>query len=351
MIVSFPACVKGRTASRLAALLGCLLLAGCSSATTEPVRRQQFLLGTICTVSVYQRVPERLFTDFFAAVEAVEKEMSATLAGSEVSRINEAAGKEAVAVSEETFGVIERGLEFTKRSGGAFDVTVGPLVRLWGIGTEAARVPEPDEIRGALGLLGASDVLLDRAARTVFLARSGMRLDLGAIAKGYAADKAAGLLRARGVRKALLDFGGNIVVVGSHPSRPAWRIGVQEPDSARGEYLGILQVTDTSVVTSGAYERFFEKDGVRYHHILDTATGRPVANGVVSTTVVCSSSTAADALSTSLFAMGPERGLALARTVAGVEAMVITQDRTIHLTAGLRPVFTITDSRYTLAED
>lgn len=351
MIVRFTASVKRRAAVGLAALLSAAMSTACTSAPTEPVRRQQFLLGTICTVSVYQKVPERLFTDFFAVVQGVESRMSATLAESEVSRVNEAAGREAVVVSAETFAVIERGLEFTVRSGGAFDITVGPLVKLWGIGTDHARIPEPDEIRAALAMLGASDVVLDRAAGSVFLRRGGMRLDLGAIAKGYAADKAAELLRSRGVRRALLDFGGNIVVVGDHPERPAWRIGVQDPQSARGEYLGILQVTDTSVVTSGAYERFFEQDGLRYHHILDTSTGRPAANGVLSSTVVCASSTTADALSTSLFALGPERGLALARSVPGVEAMVITEDKKIHLTAGLRAIFSITDPSFVIVDD
>ena len=338
--------------SALAALASAVLcVCGCSSATREPVRRQQFLLGTICTVSVYERVAEKAFTDVFAVVDSIEKRMSTMLPESELSRVNGKAGIEPVSVSAGTFDVIRRGLEFSARSGGAFDITVGPLVALWGIGTDAARLPREGEIREALALLGAGDVVLNEASRTVFLRRSGMRLDLGAIAKGYAADQAAALLRSRGVKHALLDFGGNVVVVGSHPSRPAWRIGVQDPEKPRGSYLGILEVADTSVVTSGPYERSFVQDGVRYHHILDTGSGYPVANGVLSTTVVCASSTTADALSTSLFALGPVRGLGLARATPGVEAMVITEDRKIHVTPGLRGILTVTDSSYVLAGD
>lgn len=349
MIVRFHVSVKSLVLAALASALLCVC--GCTSAAREPVRRQQFLLGTVCTVSVYERVAEQVFTDVFAVVDAIEKKMSATRPESDISRVNGKAGVEAVAVSAETFGVIRSGLELSSRSGGAFDISVGPLVALWGIGTESARVPADGEIREALRLLGATDVVLDEASLTVFLRRKGMRLDLGAIAKGYAADQAAEALRSRGVRRALLDFGGNIVVIGSHPSRPAWRIGVQDPEKPRGGYLGILEVTDASVVTSGAYERYFDEDGVRYHHILDTSSGYPVANGVVSTTVVCASSTTADALSTALFSLGPVRGLSLARETAGVEAMVITEDRKLHVTPGLRRILTILDSSYVLAED
>jgi FAD:protein FMN transferase len=340
-----------RTRRLLGAALVCLTVAGCSSPATDPIRREQYLLGTVCSLSVYQSVKDEVLVDAFAALTAIEARLSVVVEDSEVSRVNRAAGVAPVAVSAETRGLVAVGLDFAARSGGALDVSVGPLVRLWGIGTDHARVPAQEEIDRARALIGYRDVVVDDAAGTVYLRRAGMSLDLGAIGKGYAADRVAELLRSRGVKHALIDLGGNIYVVGKHPTRSTWRVGVQNPDAARGVYLGVLAVNDTSVVTSGMYERYFVQDGVRYHHILDPATGRPVSNGVVSTTIVCASSTTADALSTSLFVMGAERGLALARSVPGVEAMVITEDRKIHATPGLRSMLTITDEAYSLAQE
>lgn len=320
-------------------------LPGCRA---EPVRAQAELLGTVCVITVYDSVPDQVLQGALDVVRDVHRKMSRQEPDSEVTRINQAAGLASVPVSEETFEVVRKGLEYGKLTGGAFDVTVGPLVSLWGIGTPEARVPSAEEIRAALDLVDYREVVLDPDVWSVYLRRKGMALDLGGIAKGYAADRAAAYLLEHGVHRAILDFGGNIYTLGTPRDRAVWRIGIQDPHGTRGTPMGIVEVGSTSVVTSGAYERYFESGGVRYHHILDTTTGYP-ARGVLSTTVVCRSSTDADALSTSLFVLGPERGLELARSLPGVEAMVITEDGKVHATQGLAAILRITQTAYRLS--
>ena len=181
-----------------------------------------------------------------------------------------------VAVSADTYSVIREAVAISRLGDGRFDLTVGPLVRLWGIGTDDARVPSPAEITAALGLVGWRDVELSEPDATVFLRRPGMAIDLGAIAKGYAADEAAAVLAAKGVKAALVDLGGNVLTLGAKPDGSPWRIGLQDPDPSvpRGSHIGIIEFEGSrSVVTSGTYERYFVRDGVRYHHLLDTATG------------------------------------------------------------------------------
>jgi thiamine biosynthesis lipoprotein len=188
----------------------------------------------------------------------------------------------------------------------------------------------------------------------VFLQYKGMAIDLGAIAKGYAADEAARIAREAKVKRAVFDFGGNIAVLGWREKKGGeqlpWRIGVQNPlkENERGSYIGILQVDNTSVVTSGVYERFFESGGKRYHHILSTRDGYPVDNGLLSVTIVTDSSTDADALSTTVFALGFERGKALIDSTPGTEAIFIFDDHTVRITAGLTEKFTLTNDEFFL---
>jgi thiamine biosynthesis lipoprotein len=270
-----------------------------------------------------------------------------------VAAINEQAGIEPVKVRADLRELLETALYYAQLSDGAFDPTIGPLVRLWGIGTDTQRVPDEDEIAEALGLVNWRDVEIDRTAGTVFLRRKGMALDLGAIAKGYAGDEAARIAREYNVPRAVIDLGGNIVTVGwrgqkNKESLP-WRIGIQNPLSGRGAYVGIVPIHDTSVVTSGVYERFFiNKDGTRYHHLFSTANGYPIKNGLMSVTIITASSTTADALSTAVFALGFERGKDLIDSIPGAEAIFVFDDRTVRITGGLIGVFTLTDNNFTV---
>lgn len=326
-------------------------LAACARpGSPEPLRRSEYVLGTVCTVSLLDGGSRETLDAVFARLREIEARMSANREGTEIAAVNAAAGEAPVRVSPDTFFVVRKALEYARLSGGAFDPTIGPVVKLWNIGMEGERIPEDREIAAALSLVNWRLVELDDRDSTVFLPRKGMRLDLGAIAKGYAADEASRILGERGERAAIVDLGGNILVYGAKPDGSLWRIGVQNPFNDRGEYIGVVTLAGGTVVTSGVYERYFERNGKRYHHILDTRTGRPVETDLVAVSVIASSSIDADGLSTTLFALGREKGLALAKTLPGVEAIYIDQGKRLYLSAGASKAFSISDDGFTLSE-
>ena len=268
-----------------------------------------------------------------------------------IAAVNARAGIEPVKVRADVIEVLDAALHYAELSGGAFDPSVGPLVRLWDIGAGTGRVPGEDELAAALDLVNRQDIVIDREAGTVFLRREGMALDFGAIAKGYAADEAARIAREAGVKRAVFDFGGDIVVLGRRGrgrDQSPWRIGIQNPLSERGAYIGILNAYDKSVVTSGVYEQFFEEDGVRYHHILCPATGFPVNNGLLSVTVTADRSMSADALSTAVFVLGFEKGKTLINSIPGTEAIFIFDDNSVKITGGLKENFTPVRGEFTV---
>ena len=226
-----------------------------------------------------------------------------------------------------------------------FDPTVGPLVKLWGINTDHARVPSPQEIAAARQLIDWRQVELSTRDRTIYLRRRGMKLDVGGVAKGFAADEVVRVLAARGVTSAIVDLGGNVMAFGKKPGGAPWRIGIQNPDAPRGTYFGIASVVNKTLVTSGVYERFFIKDGKRYHHIMDTRTGYPVDNGLAEVTVITDKSFDADGVTLTLFSLGPEKGLEMARQL-GVEAIMVGADHRVFATAGVKQFFAITDTGF-----
>jgi FAD:protein FMN transferase len=336
-------------------LVGALAIAavGCA-AGGEPVAYSRMgLLGTLCKITTY-RPAEAAVNAAFDRIAEIDARMSASRTDSEVARVNAAAGVGAVGVSPDTWTVIEKAVEISRLGDGRFDLTIGPLVKLWGIGTDAARVPSPAEIKDALALVGWRDVVLSAADWSVRLRRPGMAIDLGAIAKGYAADEVVAVLGANGVKAAVVDLGGNVLTFGAKPDGTPWRIGLQDPDPAvpRGSHIGQLEFTGSrAVVTSGTYERFFVRDGVRYHHILDTATGRPVQNGLVAVTIVTDRSIVADGYSTLVFASGIERGRALVEATGGtIEAIFFTDTFEVYATAGIRGSLRISDDRWKLKD-
>lgn len=317
-------------------------LVGCEGATPGPQRRTELMLGTAISVTVHDQIEEQTFDAIFDRIGEVEQKMSTSESDyltTELLRTNRNAGGDAVSVSPDTLEVVQRALEFSRRTRGAFEVSIQPLVDLWGIGTDHERVPGEEEIADTLRLIDYTQVEIDPFAATISLGRPGMGVDVGGIAKGYAADEAARMLRADGVAHALLDFGGNIYALGHKPDGSPWRIGIQRPFSTRGEYIGIVRVSDLSVVTSGVYERSFTSDGVRYHHILDPSTGRPARTGLESVTVVAAESIVADALSTAVFVLGLERGFQFVENQYGVEAAFVTEEREIYLSSGMEALF------------
>jgi thiamine biosynthesis lipoprotein len=321
-------------------------LTGCSR--TEPTQAE-FVLGTVCTITLYDAGKPKVYRAIFDRLAEIEKRMSLGMEGTDVYRVNAAAGTEAVVVHPTVFEVIERAVYFAELSGGAFDPTVGPLVSLWGIGKDNPRLPGQAEIDAVLPLINWRDIDMDREKSTVFLKRPGMALDLGAIAKGYAADEAAAIIKKAGVPRAIIDLGGNILVYGEKPDGTPWRVGVQDPLETRGAYIGIVEAWEKTVVTSGVYERFFESDAVRYHHILSPVLGYPVQNGLLSVTIIAGRSIDADALSTSIFVLGYKEGKALIDSLEDVEGVFVFDDLSIRLTKGAN--FRLTDDKYRIVSD
>jgi FAD:protein FMN transferase len=326
-----------------------MALALFSCARTEtPMSRTEYVLGTSCSITVHDHATRETLDACFLRLHEIDLRMSVNAPGSELDDVNAAAGAAAVHVTEDVFIVMKRALELARISGGLFDPTVGPLVKLWGINTDHARVPAPAEIASARKLIDWRDVVLDDAAQTVFLARHGMSLDVGGVAKGFAADEVARILSARGVRAAVIDLGGNILALGQKPGGSPWRIGVQNPDAPRGTYFGIATVVNKTLVTSGVYERFFWEDGKRYHHIMDTRTGYPIDNGIASVTVITNKSFDADGVTLTLFSLGPAKGLELGKKLRA-EVIMVTADHRVYASEGAKKIFTITDPSFTYA--
>jgi thiamine biosynthesis lipoprotein len=319
--------------------------------------QMEFALGTICEISLYEEGNKQTYSGIFRRLREIDRTMTAHppindngVFFSGVMAINEQAGIGPVEVGADLIEVLEMAMYYAELSGGAFDPTIGPLVQLWGIGTDTQRIPSYEEITAALELVDWRDLLINREAKTAFLRRKGMALDLGAIAKGYAGDEAARIAREGKVKRAIINLGGNIIVLGwrgqtKNESLP-WRVGVQNPIDHRGAYIGILPVHDTSIVTSGVYERYFESNGKHYHHLLSTTNGYPVENGLLSVTIVTERSIEADALSTVVFTLGYERGKSLIDTIPNAEAIFIFDDRSVRITSGLTDTFALTDDEF-----
>jgi thiamine biosynthesis lipoprotein len=345
----------GRAPRPLAAALAAATLAAaalatsCSAAKPPELGRSDFVLGTVCSIRLAGGGDEALLDEVFARLRAIEDELSVNKPGSEIDAVNDAAGAAPVRVGGDALSIVGRDLEYSRLSDGAFDPSVGPLVKLWGIGTDHARVPGSSEIEAALSLVGWKDIVVDDAAKTIFLRRKGMALDLGSTTKGYAADAAAAIIRARGVKKAIIDLGGNVLVIGSRPDGKPWRVGLQDPYEERGSLLGVASLVDETMVTSGVYERYLDSGGKRYHHILDTRTGYPADRGLQSVTVIAPRSFDADGLTTTIFALGRERGMELAKS-RGVGAIVVDSSRKVYISPGLSKKFQITDPAFSYAE-
>ena len=308
--------------------------------------RIDFALGTVCSIDLFQKGHDHVYDDVFTRLREIDNLMSSFLAASDVSRINAAAGIAPVRVHEDVFNLITKAIYYAEISGGAFDPTVGPLVSLWGINGSNPRIPSQNEIDEILPLINWQDVVMDAETFSVFLPHRGMALDLGAIAKGYAADEAVKIILEGGITRAKIDFGGNIIMSGEKADKSPWRVGIQNPGEARGVILGIVDVIDKSVVTSGVYERSFEENSFRYHHIFLPSDGYPVNNGLSSVTIIAGNSADADALSTAVFAMGYEKGRDLIESLQGIEAVFVFEDLSVRITPGVN--FTLTDRKFTL---
>ncbi len=265
----------------------------------------------------------------FAEMSRVEKLFSSQLAESDVSQLS--FSTEPFQVTEESAALLQRGRQIARQSDGAFDMSLGALKQLWGVETENPQVPSAEQLQQALAGVGPEALQIE--GRTVSKSNPHLQIDLGGIAKGYAVDRALEILRRAGVTSAAVNAGGDIGLLGSREDGKPWRIGIQHPRK-QDELLTTLILTDRAVVTSGDYERFFEKDGVRYHHIFDPRSGYP-ARDCQSVTVVAADVASADALATAAFVLGPQQGLQLLEQLPQVEGLLVAADGTLHRTSGL----------------
>ncbi len=283
-----------------------------------------YALGTENSITLEEDNAAEVLSKVVDRIFEIEEKMSAFKSASEISKLTQNAGICPTTVSEDVYCVLEKALEISHASNGAFDVTARPLTRLWNFGSCKDTVPKTAEIAAAKGCVGYQNLLLDSNAKTAFLSKSGFAIDLGGIAKGYAADEAKRILLEHNITGALINFGGNIMVLGASPQNTPWKIGIQNPLSERGAYALTVDVFDKTVVTSAVNERFFINEGLRYHHILNPLTGFPAQSGLLSVTIIDRCSMLADALSTAVFVLGAEQGIKLLRKYNS-EAIFITE--------------------------
>lgn len=341
--------------SILFSVLAILTLTGCGTdeesspkILEEPYEQAEFLMGTYVTMRIYDEGKEDALTEAFERVAELDVILSSNDEGSEIDAINQNAGQSPIEVSEDVFPLIEVAEAYSAVPNSGFDYTVGPITNLWRIGFDDARVPEPSEIEAILPLVDYKKAELNADNQTVFLTEADMRIDLGAIAKGYIADEVIKVLEDNGVTTAIVDLGGNIVIMGDSPTRETggWNVGVQNPNNERGSYIAAINLKNKSIVTSGIYERFIEKNGEQYHHLMDPRTGYPFDNELASVTIISDKSVDGDALSTVVYAFDLEDGLEYVNGLEDVEAVFITKDNDVYTSDGLQDSMSLTDENY-----
>jgi thiamine biosynthesis lipoprotein len=298
------------------------------------LRREQAIMGTSVAVELWaeRRAEGEAAADaVMAEMHRIDRTMSPHKPDSELSVINREAGERAVPLSAEMLRLLDKAIEFSRWSDGAFDISYASAGALYDY--RAGVAPDDAALAPARAAIGWQDLLLDRRAGTLRFGKPGMRIDLGGFAKGHAVDNCVALLRARGIRHAMVSAGGDSHVLGDRRGRP-WMVAVRDPRRAPGEAVALLPLQDVAVSTSGDYERFFERDGVRHHHLIDPATGRS-PKGLRSVTILADDGLTSEALSKTVFVLGRQRGLALVESLPGVDAVLVDDAGQLHYSAGL----------------
>jgi thiamine biosynthesis lipoprotein len=299
----------------------------------------QQAMGTLMCHRVYGRHAEECLAAVCSEISRLEGLLSCFQPQSEISRINQLAGKGDARVSFETFEVLNQAVEFSRANCGFFDATIAPLVWLWGEGRRTLSQPDHASIQQVLPLVNYADLILNCQEMTAKLRKVGQAIDLGGIGKGYAGGKILDIFAAFDIISAYSNLGGNVVALGTKPDGSAWRIGIQHP-RLEDRLIGAVAVVDKSVVTSGDYQRCFtDKNGVRHHHILDPLTGYPSRSGLISVTIVSEDPLAADVLSTAVFIAGLKKGCELLSRYPNTEAIFIDEDMQVFITKGLKDRF------------
>lgn len=317
-------------------------LSGCSFTGTadkmpgieDPAEKSLFAMDTYMTMTAYgDRAPE--------ALDAAEKEIrrieeliSTGIETSEISRCNQ---EREADLSEDTSYLIRRSVELCKDTGGLFDITVYPLMKAWGFTDQNYRIPDDSELSDLLSTMGADEIRLDK--RHVTLEKPGTELDLGGIAKGYTSGRVMDIFRDYGIEHAVISLGGNVQTLNDKPDGSCWKVAVEDPADT-SDYIGVIQVKNKAVITSGSYERYFMKDGKIWHHIIDPRTGYPADSGLVSVTIVSEDGTLADGLSTALFIMGKEKAADYWRAHSdSFDMVLVEEDGTVSVSEGIDDKF------------
>jgi thiamine biosynthesis lipoprotein len=298
------------------------------------LKREQAIMGTAIVVELWSDEPaqgEAAIDAVMAEMHRIDRTMSPHKEDSELTRINRGAGAGPVRLSDEMTSLLARAESFARLTGGAFDITYAAVGHLYDY--RAGVRPSAEALERARRAVGWRHLTLDRGARTVRFGRTGMRIDLGGFAKGYAVDNATRILRAHGIRHAMVSAGGDSRVIGDKRGRP-WTIGIRDPRGGSSDVVAVLPLEDVSISTSGDYERYFDEGGERFHHLIDPATGRS-PNAVRSVTVLAEDGLTSEALSKAVFVLGTARGMALIDSFAGVDAIVVDAAGGLHYSTGL----------------
>jgi thiamine biosynthesis lipoprotein len=313
-----------------------LVLVGCQG-PPHLVKRSQMLMGTVVSVTAVGKdepTAQKAAQAGLQEIRRLEELLSTWIPTSELSKVNAMAGQESVQVSPETFEVVERSLELGQLTNGGFNIAVGPAVKAWNASGEG-QVPSPEDLEAFRFLVEGSQIQLDNKNRSIRLKRSGMQIDVGGIGKGYAADLAARVMRDSGATAGVVALSGDIKTFGRMPDDQRFVFGIQHPRKEQGEILGRVELENEAVSTAGDYQRYFMKDGIRYHHILDPVTLQP-ARECQSVTVIAKEGVIADGLDTGIFVMGPDTGMALIESLPDVEGVIVDREGKLVISSGLK---------------
>jgi thiamine biosynthesis lipoprotein len=318
-------------------LCGCSSpVSGISSENTQ-VSKDIFAMDTTMTVTAYGENAQEAVDAAIDEIKRLDALLSTGSGTSEISILNAAGSSK---LSDDAAYLVKRSIELNASTSGAFDIAIYPVMKAWGFADGNYQVPESSELQRLLTLADVSDIIYNDSTKEISFAQSGMQIDLGGIAKGYTSARIMEIFKEHGVSHGMVSLGGNVQVLGTKTDGSKWRIAVQNPDKS-SDYLGVLSVSDKAVITSGGYERYFEQDGVTYHHIIDPATGYPADNGLVSVTIVSSDGTLADGLSTSLFIMGKDKAIEYWRAHHDeFDVIMLTDDGELYVTENIYSDFT-----------
>ncbi len=318
-------------------VLSILQLCSCSDTGNAKVVEEKSAMDTIISLTAYGTNASEAIDASFKRIDEIEQMASTSIDTSDVSQINQAAGKDYVKVHPETLKMIETSIKYNKLTDGAFDITIGPLIKLWAIGTDNERVPSEEEIYSELPLINSGKISVNHEDSSVKLMEKGMSIDLGGIAKGFTADEVLNIFKSYGIKSALINMGASsLYALGQKPDGTPWSVAIQHPRKSDGkEFLCVLKLPEQALSSSGDYERYFIKDGKRYHHILSPDTGSPADSGVMSDTIVVDSSIPdcnmiADILTKATFILGVDKGFKIINSMPGAACLAVTTDYKIY---------------------